>query len=75
MFAILLTLGRVLDTVSVSANQLIQNETAGCKHPVAVVKKNEPSRLEIQKQRSTFRSFKSSMFYCTSQEGLGPGMT
>ena len=37
--SLLVTLGRVLDTVKVSANHHIKNETAGGKDPVMVGKK------------------------------------
>ena len=41
------TLGRVLDTVSVSANHPIKNETAGSKTLLGSAKKESP-RLKIQ---------------------------
>ena len=61
----LVTLGRGLDTVSLSSNHPIQNETAGSKTLFQSAKiKNVSPRLKIQKQRSTFRTFQSSMLLC-----------
>ena len=52
-----LTFGRVLNTVSISANHSVKKESVGSKDPVAVGKKNESPSLEIQKQISTFGIF------------------
>ena len=64
-------LGRVLNTVSVSANHPRKSETTVSKDPLWSAR-NESIKLEIQKQRSIFHC---SNRLCCPVQGLDPRMT